>query len=203
MRALGRAGTLALAGAATGYLLRKRGLLGGPPATLSPAPAPPSEPLFVPQTEPAAATEEEPEAVSGEVDEAEPAAADSPEPIPDDAEVVAVEVEPEPADPADRPDVTAVVDDLLAGEGSLTDAQVVGSEDARLAEAVRAALAETPGLLTAPIDIEVESGHVTLYGELERPESIEAVERKAGEVDGVRGLESRLHLPGMAARDAR
>jgi osmotically-inducible protein OsmY len=111
-------------------------------------------------------------------------------------------VEP-PATEEERPDVAAVVDDLLGGEGAMTEASAVMSEDARLAEAVRAALAETPGLLSSPIDIEVEAGHVTLYGELDRPEAIEAVERKAESVDGVRELRSLLHLPGTPAPESR
>ena len=235
MRALGRAGTLAVAGAAAGYFLRRQGLLGRPPAALAPAAeppsAPPSEPLFVPQPEPAPAQSavDEPESVTGEVQEVAQPEPDAPEvePVPEDAELVGVEVEPEPEEaegteefpaaeepldpdpeevveppPAEeeRPDVTAVVDDLLAGgsprEGAMADAQVVASEDARVAEAVRIALAETPGLLSGPIDIEVENGRVTLVGELERPESIAAVERKAEAVEGVRGLRSFLHLPG-------
>jgi HSP20 family molecular chaperone IbpA len=206
MRALGRAGTLALAGAAAGYYLRRRGLLGQAPTGIAPAPAPPSEPLFVPQPEEPQPepSVEEPEDVSGEV--VEPGEQQPTEEFPPPEEALDPDpdevVEPPPA-ADDRPDVTAVVDDLLAGEGALADAQVVASEDARVAEAVRVTLAETPGLLSAPIDIEVEGGHVTLYGELERQESIEAVERKAREVDGVRALQSRLHLPGMAAPDAR
>ena len=222
MRALGRAGTVALAGAAAGYFLRRQGLLGEPPAALRPAAEPPSEPLFVPQADeaPPQPAAEEPEAVSGEVEpEPQPGSADA-EPAPEDAELVASETEEFPAaeealepDPdevveppsadEERPDVTAVVDDLLAGgnprEGAIADAQVVYSEDARLAEAVRVALAETPGLLSSPIDIEVNRGQVTLYGEVERPEAIVAVEQKAKEVEGVRELQSLLHLAGTPA----
>lgn len=210
MRALGRAGTLALAGAAAGYVMRKRGLLGQSPGALAPAPAPPSEPLFVPQAAPPApATEEEHEDVSGEVEEVDAPTTES-ERVPEEAEVVEPEPEPElnpdpkevvqpPAADEERPDVAAVVDDLLGGEGAMTEASAVMSEDARLAEAVRVALAETPGLLSAPIDIEVEAGQVTLHGELDRPEAITAVERKAESVDGVRVLRSLLHLPGTPA----
>ena len=212
MRALGRAGTLALAGAAAGYYLHRKGLLGGGPATLGP----PAEP-FAPQPEP----EPEPETVDGVVEEAElPAdepAGDEAVPVPEDAELVAVEeaLEPEPEDVTEpppseeeRPDVTAVVDDLLAGgrpqEGAIADAHVVeGSEDARLAEAVRIALAEEPGLLSAPVDIEVEGGRVTLRGELDRPEGIAAVERKVEAVEGVSALQSLLHLPGTPAPERR
>jgi hypothetical protein len=208
MRALGRAGTLALAGAAAGYYLHRKGLLGGGPATLGP----PAEPSFAPQPQP----EPEPETVDGVVEEAE-LPTDEPEPVPEDAELVAVEeaLEPEPEDvtepPAaaeERPDVTAVVDDLLARgrpqEGAMADADVVeGPDDAHLAEAVRIALAEEPGLLSAPVDIEVQGGRVTLRGELERPEGIAAVERKVEAVEGVSELQSLLHLTGTPPPERR
>jgi BON domain-containing protein len=201
MRALGRAGTLALAGAAAGYYLHRRGLLGGPAPALSPAPEPPSEPLFVPQPEAAPAGAEH-EPVEGVLEEPEPEPAPASEDfdaVPDDAELVPGEVEPEPEAEEERPDVTAVVDDLLAigREGAIAEAHVVSaSEDARVAEAVRVALAEEPGLLSAPIDIEVERGRVRLYGELERSETIAAVERKTEGVEGVLAVQSLLHLPG-------
>jgi hypothetical protein len=195
MRALGRAGSLAIAGAAAGYLLRRRGLLGAPPPALHPAAPPPSVPLFVTQRDEPdegeiEAVEVEPEGETAEWDGAE-------------VEEAAGEVVEPPPGEEERPDVTAVVDDLLGGrEGAVADAEVVQpSDDARLAEAVRIALAEEPGLLTAPVDIEVEGGYVTLRGELDRPEGIAAVERKAEGVAGVRGLQSHLQLAGTRRPD--
>lgn len=201
MRALGRAGSLALAGAAAGYLLHRRGLLGAPPAALQAPSAPPSEPLFV--TQPDEHEEEEPLAV-----EVELAAVEEDETVEWDAgdvEEAAGEVIEPPAAEEERPDVTAVVDDLLGQrEGSVVDAEVVPTpDDAQLAEAVRVALAEEPGLLSAPIEIEVEGGYVTLRGQLDRPEGIAAVERKAEQVEGVRGLQSLLQLSGNRAPDQR
>jgi hypothetical protein len=232
MRTLGRAGTLALAGAAAGVYLRRKGLLGGgPPALAAPVEVPVMpQPAVTPPPEDA-----EPETVDGVVEERELVPDDpapvEPEPAPEDAELVAPEPEPEPEEEEDtveapaleeelgpdaddvtepppaveeRPDVTAVVDDLLAAgrprEGAMADASVVEeSEDARVAEAVRTALAEEPGLLSSPVDIEVEEGRVTLLGELDRPELIAAVERKAEAVDGVRSVQSLLHLAGTPA----
>jgi hypothetical protein len=202
MRALGRAGTLVAAGAAAAYLLRRRGTLGAQASGLARPSGPASEPLFVPQPEPPAP-------------QSEPEPEREPEPPPveettvewDEAEVeeaVGEVVEP-PAEEEERPDVTAVVDDLLGDrEGSVADAEVVPpSEDARLAEAVRIALAEEPGLLTGPVDIEVEAGRVTLRGELEKPQGIAAVERKAEQVEGVQELRSYLQLRGTPGRGAR
>jgi BON domain-containing protein len=199
MRALGRAGTLAAVGAAAGYFLRRSGVLGEPPPILEPAPEPPFEPLRLYQPEPASA-DDELEVLEGVAEEVEPDdSTHDVEPVPEDAEVV--EIEPEPV-PQERADVTAVVDDLLAArrpqEGAITEAEVVSasSEDVRLAEAVRVALAEEPGLLSAPIDIEVLQGRVKLLGELDRPEVIAAVERKVDGVDGVLAVQSLLHMPG-------
>ena len=212
MRVLGRAGSLAVAGAAAGYLLRRSGVLGGQaPALRPPTPPPPSEPRFVAQTD-------EPDAGEQLAVEVEPDPPE-PEPAPVEVDVVVEEetvewngaeveeaagevIEP-PRGEEERPDVTAVVDDLLGErEGSVTDAEVVApSEDAQVAEAVRAALAEEPGLLTGPVDIEVEDGRVTLRGELDRPEGILAVERTAEQVAGVRGLKSYLQLAGTPPPD--
>lgn len=200
MRALGRAGSLAVAGAAAGYLLRRRGALGAQPPGLRPPVRPqPPEPLFVTQPhepvapEPEEAVEAEPEPVV-EQETAEWNGAE--------VEEAAGEVIEPPPGAEERPDMTAVVDDLLGErEGSVTDAEVVPSEDAQVAEAVRVALAEEPGLLTGPVDIEVEAGQVTLRGELARPEGILAVERKAEQVAGVRDLKSYLQLAGTPAPD--
>src|SRR3954451_10047474 len=92
MRALGRAATPAAAGAATGYLMRRRGLVGGQPAALeTPVAPPPEPPAVVIEQETVEWTAAEMEEAVGEV----------------------VEPEPPPADHDDRADVTAVVDDLL------------------------------------------------------------------------------------------
>jgi hypothetical protein len=180
-RALGRAVSLAAAGAAAGYLLRRRGLLGAQPAALETPTAPP--PAAPPPEPPAVVEQETVEWTAAEMEEAV-------------GEVVDPEVEDH-----DRADVTAVVDDLLGlHEGAVVDAEVVPApDDTAVAEAVRVALAEEPGLLSSPIDIEVEAGYVTLRGELDRAEGIAAVQRKAFAVDGVRGVESHLQLARTAA----
>ena len=114
--------------------------------------------------------------------------------------------------------VTEIVDDLLAPgeEGErIEDATVVeGSadeedsppDDRALADAVRAALAEQPGLLPGTVEVEVDQGAVRLTGEVERVEAITELERRAGEVPGIRSVKSFVHLPGTpppAAREHR
>ena len=69
-------------------------------------------------------------------------------------------------------------------------------DDARLAAAVRSALAEQPGLLPGTVEIEVEHGAVRLTGKVERVEAITEIERRAGEVPGIRSVKSLVHLPG-------
>lgn len=104
--------------------------------------------------------------------------------------------------------VTEIVDDLLAPgesadliedativEGGIEEDQAPAADDA-LAAAVRGALAEQPGLLPGTVDIEVEDGAVRLSGEVERVETITELERRTGEVPGVRSVRSFLHLPG-------
>jgi hypothetical protein len=177
-------------------------LVADEPEAVEPAPAPEDAELVAGEGEP------EPEQDTVETPAVEEPPVEEPpveeppieEPLEPDADDV---TEPPPA-VEERPDVTDVVDDLLAAgrphEGAMADASVVeDSDDARLAEAVRTALAEEPGLLSAPVDIEVDGGRVTLLGELDRPEIIAAVERKAEAVEGVRSVQSLLHLAGTPA----
>jgi BON domain len=46
------------------------------------------------------------------------------------------------------------------------------------------------------VSVNVEHGVVYLRGELERPDLIEDLERRARKVSGVRDVENRLHVPG-------
>jgi hypothetical protein len=194
MRALGRAGSLAVAGAAGAYLLRRRGLTTAQAPQLQAPTAPVSEPLFVSQAD----QPDEGELEAVEVEEAPVEEVETVEWDGAEVEEAAGEVIAPPPQGEEMLDVTAVVDDLLGDrEGAVTDAEVVQpSDDARLAEQIRIALAEEPGLLTAPVDIEVDGGYVTLRGELSRPERIIAVERQVEALAGVRSLESYLQLGG-------
>jgi osmotically-inducible protein OsmY len=99
---------------------------------------------------------------------------------------------------SDAADVTSVVEDLLAvapGEQQeIVDAEVVTEAD--LVETVRAALAESPGLLSGSMRVEADAGVVWLRGELERPDAIIEAERRAASVPGVAEVRNLLHLPG-------
>ena len=128
---------------------------------------------------------------------------------------------PQPASPAaaspaaaharaDAPvTVTDIVDDLLSpgvrrGE-RIEEASVVegsadelpaASDDAALAERVRAALAEQPGLLSGGVDVEATSGTVYLRGQVSGVETIDELERRTRAVPGVDAVRSRLSLTG-------
>ena len=151
--------------------------------------------------------------------EPEPEPEPQPEPEPDPPPVEEAEAAPwlerahEEKDPDEPPllpatSVTEIVDDLLAPSAEterIEDATVVeGSaeedehppDDAALAEAVRAALAEKPGLLPGTVEVEVEKGTVRLSGEVEQVEAITELERRAAEVPGIRSVTSLVHLHG-------
>jgi osmotically-inducible protein OsmY len=49
------------------------------------------------------------------------------------------------------------------------------------------------------VSVNVEDGVVYLRGQVDSPETIEQLERAAGAVEGVRGVENLLHLPGEPA----
>ena len=148
-----------------------------------------------------------PVATAEPVVEAEPEAAE--EPKPQESEVEEPDTEaPEEPQVVEASSVTDIVDDLLAPwesaeriedvtlvEGSGLDEEAT-SGDEKLAAAVRRALAEQPGLLPGTVDIEVQRGVVHLSGQVERGEAITELERRSGEVPGVRSVSSLLHLPG-------
>jgi hypothetical protein len=50
------------------------------------------------------------------------------------------------------------------------------------------------------VNVNVEDGVVYLRGEVDRPEIIEDLEGRARKVQGVRGVENLLHLPGTPAQ---
>jgi BON domain-containing protein len=225
LRALGRAAPLVAAGLAARYYLRRQGMIGAPPSPELPWP-PPTQPDPGPPPLEGTATEvppaeSAPEAPAEESDpEAEVASGGEvwiDPPIEEATEEAAV-VEPEPgavargaataADSAAETgpaDVTVVVDDLLSGGSPDSDAGGQAPDpgsDGALAESVRVALAEQPGLLHGSLEIEVSGGRVLLRGELDSAKAIMDVERRASAVPGVRDVRSTLHLTGTPPYDA-
>jgi hypothetical protein len=164
-----------------------------PPPPPPPAPAPPPPPPPPTPAEEAAATAARPRPAT-------PAPVEEPE----------EEQQPtEESDAVEPPDVIDVVEDLISppagGAESVEDAIVVeGSafevpappDDRALAESVRTALAERPGLLGGDVDVDVIDGTVYLHGQLERAEAILDAEVRARRVTGVQAVESFLHLRG-------
>jgi hypothetical protein len=182
LRGISRAAPLVAAGLAAGWYLRRQGLLGAPAHTQLPGPPEPTPPPPEDAQPPAAETRVR-EVVEPEHEEP-----------PIEAHVEAVEAV------SDAADVTAVVEDLLVvppgDEQQIVDAEVVDEGGIDLAESVRVALAEIPGLLPDAMAIETAGGVVWLRGELERPEAIAEAERRAASVSGVTEVHNLLHLPG-------
>jgi outer membrane biosynthesis protein TonB len=191
-------------------------------AQLTPGPFPPpvarAEPVIESEPEPEVEPEPQPEPESEPEPEPQPEPERQPEPESeqptDEQPILEEETEYEDEDPplvpaaGEAASVTDIVDDLLApGDEAdrIEDATVVeGSaeeadsppDDRALADAVRAALAEQPGLLAGTVEVEVEQGAARLSGEVERVEAITELERRAGEVPGIRSVRSLVHLPG-------
>lgn len=71
--------------------------------------------------------------------------------------------------------------------------------DADLAQRVEMALFGDPAIPKGAINVNAEKGKVVLRGQLAQQEMIEALARKAQQVEGVREIENLLHLPGTPA----
>jgi BON domain len=109
--------------------------------------------------------------------------------------------EPEPeVEPVDGVEVErpSTVDfEALAGHPALThDPPPAPPPEAGPEEGVRAALAEASPEHGPGVSVEVHDGVAYLRGEVPSPEAITAMQRRAGEVVGVRVVENLLHLPG-------
>jgi BON domain len=178
LKGIRRLAPLAAAGLAAGWFLkqqRRLGVGGGPEPSLPPEPPPPPPPSPEPAVSP-----DEPDEHDDE---------------PLEAHAEAVEAV------SDAADVTTVVEDLLAvapgEEREIVDAEIVEGEDQPgLAEAVQAALADVPGLLSGSVQVEAAGGIVWLRGQLARPEMITEAERRAAMAPGVAEVRNLLHLPG-------
>jgi osmotically-inducible protein OsmY len=72
-------------------------------------------------------------------------------------------------------------------------------DDATLARKVETTIFRDADAPKGQVDVSVAAGIVALRGEVERPELIEELAAQARSVQGVRGVENLLHLPGSPA----
>lgn len=72
-------------------------------------------------------------------------------------------------------------------------------DDVTLARKVETEIFRPADAPKGSVNVNVESGVVVLRGEVERPELIEELVRRARDVQGVRDVQSLLHLPGQPA----
>jgi osmotically-inducible protein OsmY len=68
--------------------------------------------------------------------------------------------------------------------------------DATLARKVETEIFRDPDVPKGQIDVNAEDGIVILRGEVQRPDLIEGLEQKTRGVQGVKGVENLLHVPG-------
>ena len=72
-------------------------------------------------------------------------------------------------------------------------------DDATLTRKVETEIFRDPDVPKGQIDVNAEDGVVILRGEVERPELIRDLEEKTRSVQGVKGVENLLHVPGAEA----
>src|SRR5207248_3985757 len=72
-------------------------------------------------------------------------------------------------------------------------------DDVTLARKVESEIFRGADVPKGQINVNVEDGVVYLRGELEQPDLIEDLESQARKVQGVRGVENLLHVPGQEA----
>jgi osmotically-inducible protein OsmY len=78
--------------------------------------------------------------------------------------------------------------------------QGLPADDAALAHKVESEVFRDPNFPKGKININAENGVVVLRGELDRPEEINALEKKVREIPGVYAVENLLHLPDTPAQ---
>ena len=72
-------------------------------------------------------------------------------------------------------------------------------DDATLTRKVETEIFRDPDVPKGQINVNAEDGVVVLRGEVERPELIRDLEEKTRSVQGVKGVENLLHVPGAEA----
>lgn len=83
-----------------------------------------------------------------------------------------------------------------AGRVARHGAESKDFDDVTLAQKVQSEIFRPDDAPKGTVDVNVEAGVVFLRGEVERPELIEELVARTREVQGVREVESLLHLPG-------
>jgi len=72
-------------------------------------------------------------------------------------------------------------------------------DDVELSHKVESILFRDPAVPKGRISVNAERGMVFLRGEVDRPELIRELEETVRKIDGVKGVENLLHLPGTPA----
>ena len=72
-------------------------------------------------------------------------------------------------------------------------------DDATLADKIRSEVFRDPSVPKGHINVNVQEGVVQLRGEVDTPELIEELVEQTRKVQGVRDVESLLHVPGTKA----
>jgi osmotically-inducible protein OsmY len=80
------------------------------------------------------------------------------------------------------------------------DDQREAPDDTTLAHKVETEIFRDPDVPKGQINVNAEDGVVILRGEVERPELIKDLEEKTRSVQGVKGVENLLHVPGTEAQ---
>ena len=96
-------------------------------------------------------------------------------------------------------DAAAQAQGLKAKATHLKEQEKPQPDDVTLARKVESEIFRSPDVPKGQINVNVEDGVVYLRGELEQPDLIEDLGAQARKVQGVRGVENLLHVPGEEA----
>jgi hypothetical protein len=89
----------------------------------------------------------------------------------------------------------------IAHRADLTRREAPPPDDVTLARKVETVIFRDRDVPKGSINVGVAGGVVTLRGEADSPETIEALEREAASIPGVQSVENLLHLPNTPTPD--
>ena len=95
--------------------------------------------------------------------------------------------------------VEAEAKGLAKKAAHLKEQKKADPDDATLTRKVESKIFRDPEVPKGQIDVNAEDGIVILRGEVERPELIKDLEETTRSVQGVKGVENLLHVPGAEA----